>query len=148
MEYTGAKLTEDFEGLRLTAYQDVRGIWTIGYGHTSGVYEGMTCTPAQADAWLMQDIDWAVQVVNEHVTGVNQLIFNSLVDFVYNVGSGNFEHSTLLKLITQGRWDEAADEFDKWDVAGGKVVAGLLRRREAEKAEFEAGVLSSDKGIN
>src|ERR1700684_75545 len=68
MNYTGQLVTEQFEGLSLTAYQDSRGVWTIGYGHTAGVTEGMTCTQAQAGAWLTEDIQWAVSVVQNEVT--------------------------------------------------------------------------------
>ena len=95
MEYTGQALTESFEGCRLVAYQDQNGVWTIGYGHTQGVAAGMTCTQEQAQAWLLEDIQWAVSVVNSQVTvSLTQNEFNALVDFVYNVGSGNFTSST------------------------------------------------------
>jgi lysozyme len=139
MEYSkqGLQLTEQFEGVRLTAYPDVRGVWTIGYGHTAGVTPGLTCTQAQAEAWLSADVAWAVSVVNRDVhVPLTQGEFDALVDFVFNAGAGNFEHSTLLKLINKDDLTDAVREFDKWDEAGGKVVAGLLRRRMAESAEF------------
>ncbi|WP_321921725.1 lysozyme [Burkholderia sp. BCC1998] len=134
---TGKQLTEQFEGCELTAYQDQVGVWTIGYGHTAGVAPGMTCTQDQAAAWLDQDVQWAVNVVNHAVTvPVTQGEFDAMVDFVFNLGSGNFESSTLLKLLNSGNYDGAAAQFPRWDLAGGKVSAGLLRRRMAEQAEF------------
>lgn len=134
---SGRQLTEQFEGCRLVAYQDSRGIWTIGYGHTRGVYPGMTCTQAQADAWLQEDIQWAASEVNRLVTvPLTQDEFDALTDFTFNCGSGNFDHSTLLRLLNTGDYADAADQFERWDLCDGKVVAGLLRRREAERELF------------
>jgi lysozyme len=136
---TGLQLTEQFEGLRLTAYQDQVGRWTIGYGHTAGVQAGDTCTQEQAEAWLQQDVSWAVQTVNMYVKiALTQGEFDALVDFVFNLGSGTFQHSGLLTLVNQRQFAPAAIEFEKWDHAGGQVVAGLLRRRLAEEAEFKS----------
>jgi lysozyme len=139
MEYsqTGLRLTESFEGDRLTAYQDQVGVWTIGFGHTAGVCEGMTCTQEQAEAWLQEDLAWAVSVVNRHVTAsVTQDEFDAMVDFTFNLGASRFNHSHLLQLVNAGDLAGAADEFDKWAYAGGHVVAGLLRRRQVEKDLF------------
>jgi lysozyme len=136
---SGLQLTESFEGVRLTAYQDQVGRWTIAYGHTAGVQPGDTCTQEQAEAWLQGDIAWAERVVNQYVKiQVLQGIFDALVDFVFNLGAGSFQHSTLLQLVNQGNFEAAAQEFAKWDHAGGQVVAGLLRRRQAEAAEFQS----------
>jgi lysozyme len=135
--YTGQKLTEQFEGCELTAYQDSGGVLTIGYGHTEGVTQGMTCTQEQADAWLLGDVQWAVSVVQGAVTvALTQNEFNASVDFVFNVGSANFQSSTLLKDLNAGDYALAALQFERWDLAGGQVVAGLLRRRQAEENEF------------
>ncbi len=137
---SGLALTEQFEGCRLVAYLDQTGRPTIGYGHTAGVQLGDTCTEAQADAWLIQDIAWAVTEVNRLVTvTLTQPEFDALVDFVFNAGAGNFESSTMLKLLNAGQYSAAATQFDLWDHAGGQVVAGLLRRRQAETNEFESG---------
>lgn len=136
---SGLQLTERFEGCRLTAYQDQVGRWTCGFGHTSGVFAGQTCTQEQAEEWLQNDTAWAVSVVNRDVkVSVSQGEFDALVDFVFNLGSGSFEHSELLQLVNQNRLSEAAAEFERWDHAGGQVVAGLLRRRLAEKQEFQS----------
>jgi lysozyme len=136
---SGVELTEQFEGERLTAYQDSVGRWTIGYGHTAGVVAGQTCTQADAEQWLQQDMDWAVRTVNAAVTvELTQDEFDALVDFTFNLGSGSLEHSELLQLVNQKDFVHAAEQFDLWDHAGGQVVAGLLRRREAEANEFAA----------
>lgn len=143
MEYSlsGRHLTEQFEDNgqpRLVAYQDSRGVWTIATGHTAGVVEGMTCTPEQGEQWLIDDLAWAQGIVNRYITvTITQGEYDAMVDFTFNLGAGNFEHSTLLELVNDGKIEETADEFDKWDHCGGKVVAGLLRRRQAEKLEFE-----------
>jgi len=139
MKYSkkGLQLTEQFEGCKLVAYQDQVGVWTIGYGHTSGVHQGMTCTQQQAEQWLSDDTAAAEQDVNTHVAvPLTQGEFDALVDFAFNLGRGALNNSTLLKYLNQGEYSAAANEFEKWDRAGGKEVAGLLRRRQAEKQEF------------
>jgi lysozyme len=135
---TGLKLTEQFEGLRLTSYQDVRGIWTIGYGHTGhDVVPGLTITQAQAEALLRSDIAAAAACVASAVTyAVNQHQFDALVDFTFNVGRTNFVTSTLLKKLNAGDIQGAADEFMRWDKSGGRVFDGLVRRRTGERALF------------
>lgn len=136
----GLALTERFEGCRYNAYQDVVGVWTIGYGHTDGVYAGQTCTAEEAEEWLLEDVASAVDAVNRLVTvELTQDEFDSLVDFTFNLGTGAFTHSTLLAYLNDGDFEAAADQFDLWDKAGGRVVAGLLRRRQAEAALFRAG---------
>jgi lysozyme len=133
----GLRLTEGWEGLRLSAYQDSVGVWTIGYGHTHGVYRGQVITEEEAEALLISDVQWAESQVNALVrTTITQAEFDALVDFVFNLGAGNFAHSTLLSLINRRDFAAAALEFAKWDKAGGKTVAGLLRRRQAEENIF------------
>ena len=135
--YTGQALTERFEGCSLTAYPDVVGVWTIGYGHTGGVTRGMSCTQAQADAWLTEDIQWAVSVVqNQVLVPLTQGQFNALVDFVFNVGGSAFARSTLLAKLNTGDYAGAAGQFQAWVFAGGKVSQGLLNRRIAEQEAF------------
>jgi lysozyme len=136
---SGLQLTERFEGVRLVAYRDSVGVLTIGYGHTFGVTEGMTCTEEQATAWLLNDIQTAANDVNRLVkVPLTQGEFDALTDFCYNAGGGNFATSTMLKLLNARDFAGAASQFDLWDHAGGAVVAGLLRRREAERLEFES----------
>lgn len=140
MQYSksGVALTESFESCKLVAYQDIRGIWTIAWGHTGpDVVEGLTCTQAQADTWLLQDTQNAQDHVNNLVTvPLTQGEFDALVDFAFNDGCGAFGGSTLLKLLNTGDYAAAAAQFQLWDHASGQVVAGLLRRRLAEVAEF------------
>lgn len=137
----GRALTEEMEGLRTTAYKDSVGVWTIGYGHTNGVTAGMTCTQEQADVWLAEDIQGAAYVVNKVVTApLNQNQFDALVDFVFNLGSGNFQNSTLLKLLNKGDYAGASNEFPKWNHAGGVVLSGLTKRRLAEQTLFNTPI--------
>ena len=141
----GAALTESFEaasGPVLVAYADhlAGGKPTVGWGHTGpDVVVGTTWTRAQCEEALMNDIHWASNVVNSLVhISLTQGEFDALVDFTYNVGSGNFASSTMLKLLNTHCITQAAMEFEKWDKAKGVVVAGLLRRRIAEKTEFNS----------
>jgi lysozyme len=146
----GLALTERFEGCQLAAYQDQVGVWTIGYGHTgAGVCSGLTITQDQAAALLMSDVAAAAAYVNQVVTvALQQNEFDALVDFVFNLGRGAFAGSTLLKNLNAGNFAAAADQFDLWDHAGGKVVAGLLRRRQAETALFGQRESAGGKSSN
>ena len=134
----GIQLTERFEAFRNVAYWDKLGkVWTIAYGHTRYVYEGMTCTKEQGIEWLLQDVELCEQDINSHVkVALTQHEFDALVDFCFNLGCQSLNGSTLLKLLNANNHAAAANEFEKWDHAGGNVVAGLLRRRLAEKDEF------------
>ena len=141
MKYSknGLKLTENFESCELTAYTDHKGVWTIGWGHTgSAVVHGLVWTQEQADKQLLLDIAWAEHVVNYEVRPqLDQNEFDALVDFVFNVGSGLFQKSTMLVLLNNGRYDLASIEFDRFRFCGGVALAGLLRRRVAETALFD-----------
>ena len=139
-----APFTAGFEGERLAPYQDSAGVWTIGIGSTrdGNGHPVSASTPsithAQALALLSRDMRSAIQVVERDVhVPLTVWEEEALADFVYNVGQGNFDHSTLLKKLNAGDYGGAANEFEKWDLAGGKVLAGLVRRRAAEKALFE-----------
>lgn len=139
MQYSksGIGLTRSFEGCKLVAYQDARGVWTIAYGHTRGVHAGMVCTIDDAVGWLYDDLAEAVRQVNQDVTvPLTQGEFDALVDFCFNCGGFSLEHSTLLRLLNAGDYQGAAGEFHKWDHCDGKEMAGLLRRRLAERDEF------------
>lgn len=140
MEYSisGLELTEGFEGCELIPYQDSAGIWTDGYGNTHGVVPGVAITQEKAEADLVRNVQTAVYAVNHYVAiHLRQNEFDSLVDFCFNCGAGNFASSTMLRKLNQGDLVGAAREFERWDMAGGKHVAGLLRRRKAEEAMFE-----------
>jgi lysozyme len=137
---TGLALTEQFEGLRLTAYQDSVGVWTIGYGHTgSDVRPGLTITQEQASALLQQDVAGAVAAVNRLVTvTLTQNQFDALVDFTFNEGQGNLASSTLLRELNAGNTAGAAAQFLVWVYAGGVQLPGLVKRRQAEAALFQS----------
>lgn len=134
----GLSLTKQFEGLRLAAYQDQRGIWTIGYGHTGpNVHAGLRITEEEADVFLESDIAGAVAGVNRMVTStVTQNQFDALVDFAFNLGCAGLMRSTLLAWVNAGNFAAAAKEFLLWDHIGGRTVPGLLRRRQAEMELF------------
>jgi lysozyme len=133
-------MTEQFEGCRLKAYRDQVGVLTIGYGHTHNVGPSDTCTQAQAEAWLAEDIQAASSAVNRLVTTqLTQNEHDALTDFVFNLGATAFSNSTMLHYLNAGDHIRAAGQFERWDMAGGKHVAGLLRRRQAEEALFNKG---------
>jgi lysozyme len=142
----GLSLTEQFEGCKLTAYQDQVGVWTIGYGHTGhDVAAGLTITQDQAQNLLAQDVTSAAACVNKSVTvALNQNQFDALVDFVFNLGAGAFLSSSLLRDLNAGNFTAAAAQFNAWDHAGGVVVPGLLRRRQAETALFTTPMPAAD----
>ena len=134
----GEALIKSFESLKLVAYQDQRGIWSCGYGHTGpDVVQGTTCTPEQAEAWFQLDTQSAVVGVDASIqTTVSQQQFDALVSFTFNVGVGAEGHSTMAKLINARDFAGAAAQFPKWDHVDGVPNVGLLRRREAEQALF------------
>ena len=134
----GIDLIKQFEGQRLTAYQDIVGVWTIGYGHTGpDVKPGLNITQQQAEQLLINDLARFARDVNDLVTvQINQNQFDALVSFAYNLGVGALQKSTLLRLLNAGSYQPAADEFPRWNRAGGNVVAGLTRRRAAERQLF------------
>ena len=134
----GLLLIKSFEGLRLHAYRDAVGIWTIGYGTTRGVRPGMRISEAEAEKFLQEDLTRFEQAINEAVqVPINDNQFSALVSFTYNVGSGAFRSSTLLRLLNQRQSVHAvADQLPRWNRAGGRVLAGLTRRRNAERALF------------
>jgi len=142
---TGLALTKQFEGLVLTAYQDSVGVWTIGYGHTgTDVKPGLTITEDQAAILLAADVAWAVTCVNKSVTSaINQNQFDALVDFTFNLGCVSLGQSRLLKMVNAGDFAGAAGQFLRWNKAGGKVLKGLTRRRQAEADLFNKPVSSA-----
>jgi lysozyme len=128
------EMIEGFEGLRLDAYQDSVGVWTIGYGHTPAT-PGQSITLAQADALMASDLQRFERGLNASLANVTttQNQFDAMISFAYNLGLGAIEGSTLFRLHKAGDYAGAADEFLKWNHAGGQVLAGLTRRREAER---------------
>ena len=134
----GIALVKEFEGLRLEAYMPTPDdVPTLGYGHTKGVKMGDTCTEAEADAFLRQDVEWAEECVDNQVkVPLQQEEFDALVSLVFNIGCGNFAGSTLLRKLNDSDYDGCSDEFKRWSKQKGKVLNGLVRRRFAEAKLF------------
>lgn len=131
-----AKIKE-FEGYRPRAYRDAVGVWTCGYGHTRGVTAKTSCTQAQADAWLRQDL----APLEKRLNGIKEIDtqgkLDACLDFCFNLGLGNFLRSTLLKTIKAGMDDKRIQaEFMRWVYAGGRKLDGLVKRREWETERF------------
>ena len=126
----GIALIKEFEGLRLKAYLCPGGVWTIGYGHTAGVKSGMVITEAQAEEYLKADLIVFERYLNGLGLALNQNQFDALVSFIYNVGTGNFSSSTLLRKVRANPQDNSImDEFLRWVYSKGRVLPGLQRRR-------------------
>lgn len=136
----GLNLIKQFEGLKLTAYKDPVGIWSIGYGHTKGVNAGDTITQEQADAFLKEDVSAAEEAVSayHHVYHWNQNEFDALVSFAYNIGTGGIRQVT-----GAGSRDKEtiAQKMLLYYNAGGKKLEGLVRRRQAEHDIFVTPVV-------
>lgn len=133
----GLALIKTYEGCKLTAYLCPAGKWTIGYGRTTNVKKGDTCSQAQADAWLLEEYDAfesKVRALVKVALTANQL--GALVSFAYNVGVGSLKDSTLLRLLNAADYSGAAAQFARWNKGGGKVLPGLVKRRAAEAALF------------
>ncbi len=128
-----------YERFRPTAYLPTRNDrWTVGYGHTTGVKEGDTCSLAQAEEWLHQDIVNAVHLVSTRVTvPLTQNQFDALVSLIFNCGEEPLD-KTLGHLLNAGDYVGAAAQFRRWDRQAGKELPGLEKRRIAEAARFNA----------
>lgn len=131
------EIIKRYEGLRLKTYKCPAGVLTIGYGHTKTAKQGQVITEDYAVELLRLDIADAERAVNKYVKApINQNQFDALSSFVFNLGSGNFRSSTLLKKLNARDYLGAANEFKRWNKAGGKVLNGLVRRRESEANLF------------
>ena len=126
-----------FEGVRLTAYQDAKGVWTIGYGHTKDVKKGDQITQYQAEQFLRDDLQKFEAVANKCANLNTQGRYDAVVDFIYNCGPANFNSSTLKKYIESRRntW-EIQEQFLRWVNASGKKLGGLVSRRIWEANRF------------
>lgn len=129
---------KEFEGLRLTSYQDAAGVWTIGYGHTGrDVKPGDRISEYWATDLLKRDLEPIVAAVNELHVAHTEGQFDALVSFAFNLGIGRLKSSTLLKTIREGGSKNAIRrEFKRWVYAGGKKLKGLELRREWEARRF------------
>ena len=134
----GLKLIKKFEGCELKSYQDSVGVWTIGYGHTKGVEEGQEITQEEAEEMLASELSEYEGYINDMVEcDLEQHQFDALVAWVYNLGPTNLRSSTMLKRLNANDLDDVPNQIKRWDKAGGKVLAGLVRRREAEALMFQ-----------
>jgi len=131
---------QQFEGLKLKAYKDSVGIWTIGFGNIfnldtgNPIKEGDEITQETADRWLKIEVDQLQAKMQKVITVPltdNQL--TAITSLVYNIGFGAFKRSTLLRLLNAGATkEEVAKQFLRWNKAGGKEIKGLTNRRQAE----------------
>jgi len=134
----GLELIKKFEGCETSAYQDSVGVWTIGFGHTKGVEEGQTCSIEDAESMLADEMDEYEGYINDMVrVDLQQHEFDSLVAWVYNLGPTNLNESTMLKVLNGGQFDRVPDEMNRWTRAGGEILEGLVRRRQAESLMFQ-----------
>ena len=133
----GLSLIKKFEGCELKAYKCAAGVWTKGYGSTKGVKEGDTLTQEEADELLLHEMEEYEGYINDAVTvSLEQNQFDALVSWVFNLGPANLKASTMLKVINDNKLTEVPAQIKRWNKAGGKVLQGLIRRREAEALLF------------
>jgi lysozyme len=136
----GISLIKKFEGCELKAYRCAAGVPTIGYGSTHGVTMDMEISQERADMLLLEDIEKFEQAVNDLVKApLKQNEFDALVSWTFNLGPTNLKNSTLLKVLNSSHpdWNDIPAQIKRWNKAGGKVLQGLVRRREAEALLFE-----------
>ena len=135
---TGIELLQHFEGCELKAYQDSVGVWTIGYGHTKGIYEGLEITQSEAEKMLIDELpEYEGYITDKVGPMLQQHEFDALVCWVYNLGPTNLSSSTMLKKLNAGEFKEVPFQMKRWDKAGGKTLLGLTRRRNAEALLFK-----------
>jgi lysozyme len=134
----GKALIKRFEGCEFEAYKCSADVWTIGYGHTKGVKEGDKINQDESEHLLSEDLEEFENYVNDLVeVDLNQSQFDALVAWTFNLGPSNLKTSTMLKVLNQKDYDKVPSEMKRWNKAGGKVLEGLMRRREAESLLFE-----------
>lgn len=139
----GLNLIKSYEGCRLTAYKCPSNKWTIGWGHTNGVHQGMVITQAQADQFLFEDVQRFVNAVNQYQSrfNFNQAEFDSLTSFTYNCGEGSL--AAVMSCCNTKK--EIAEECKLYNRSStGQVLAGLVRRREEEYKLFMSGANNND----
>lgn len=134
----GVTLIKKFEGCELESYICPAGVWTIGYGTTKNVIEGMKITENQAEELLKKDLETFEEEIEGLVkVPLSQCQFDSLVAWTYNLGATNLKNSTLLKVLNRTEHDEVPIQIKRWNKANGEVLKGLVRRREAEALLYE-----------
>ena len=136
----GIDFIKRHEALRLNAYLDAVGVWTIGYGHTKTAKKGMAITEAEAEKLLVDDLKTAENEINSHNLPLKQHQFDALASFVFNVGTGAFRTSTLLKRIKiDVNHPDIPKQLNRWIYGGGKVLSGLVKRRRLEADIYTKG---------
>jgi lysozyme len=140
MSAAGLNMLKSFEGFSACKYQDPAGYWTIGYGHLIKPGESFTCiSEAEATQLLLNDVSSAEQCVRDYVhVSLNGNQFSALVDFAYNLGCGSLASSTLLREVNAGNFGAVCGQLERWVYAGGQVLPGLVRRRQAECQLFNS----------
>ena len=134
----GLSLIKKFEGCELKAYHCAAGVPTIGYGSTHGVTMDMEITQEEADELLMDDVAKFEEAVTRAVkVPLEQNQYDALVSWTFNLGPSNLSSSTMLRVLNEGNYEEVPAQIKRWNKAGGKVLQGLIRRREAEALLFE-----------
>lgn len=144
----GRKLIENFEGLRLDAYWDsYGGVWTIGYGHTGhDVNQTTHWSQQQADEALAKDLkSFESSLAQEIKVSISQNMWDALMSFIYNLGAGCLANSSMLALINEEKFEDAATHFNSYVYAGGVALPGLITRRASEKKLFLTGLPQKGK---
>lgn len=142
----GIEMIKKWEGVRLKAYRDPVGIWTIGYGHTFGVKQGDVCSQWQAEKWLKEEAKSHMKIAEKLITvKITQHMYDALASFHYNLGVNILTNSNLLRLINAKKWKEASEKMKEYNKAGGKVLQGLVNRRNDEAKLFMKNVGVLDK---
>ena len=141
----GIEIVKSFEGLSLKPYLCPANVWTVGYGATRSSTGGPIdldmepISEAEAETLLIRDLEssegWVSRLIK---TALTENQYSALTSFTFNVGAGALQRSTLRMKLNRGEFQNAADEFPKWRMAGGRILAGLVRRRAAERALFLA----------
>mgnify|MGYP006132458919 FL=1 len=135
----GLALIKKFEGCELEAYKCAAGVLTIGYGHTKGVTESMKITQGEAESMLVEElVEYEKAVLDAVTISIDQCMFDALVSWTYNLGPTNLRSSTMLTVLNKGEYDDVPAQIKRWNKANGKVLDGLIRRREAEALLSEA----------
>ena len=135
----GVEMIKEFEGKKQVAYQDPAGVWTIGYGHTKGVEKGQLCIEKTCDKFLREDLEEVEEYIDRLVkVELNQNQFDALVAWTFNLGPGNLKESTMLRKLNYGDYESVPEEMRRWNKAGGEVLNGLVRRRDAEANLFSS----------
>lgn len=131
-------IIKEFEGFKPRAYEDLGGVWTIGFGRTGGVKPNDTTTEEQETEWLTKEIDRLANEIKKLVkVKLTDYQLAALVSFCYNVGIGNFRKSTLLRMLNKGYYEQIPRQLTRWCKVGGQEIGGLKRRRIAESAMWD-----------